>query len=155
MAEISEEFKKEIQEILDRERWQGYVSGKVDGALNVLYALDLDKEKRLDLLSQAVGISRATAMDFLEPREIKDRIYKNEHLTNNDKDALSSLMSNDTMNDETVMTHPKRTLSLIASLGGEKFIEECIPQVDVWIENGEKVSMRKVKDWLIDKYDLL
>ena len=26
MAEISEDMKKEVQDILDRERWQGYVT---------------------------------------------------------------------------------------------------------------------------------
>lgn len=103
MAEISEELKKEVQEILDRERWQGYVSGKVEGALNVLYALDLSKEKRLELLSKAVGISHTTAEGFLEPREIEERIYKNENLSDEEKDALDALMSNKTMKDEIEM----------------------------------------------------
>lgn len=152
--EISEEIKKEVQDILDRERWQGYVGGKVEGALNVLYAMDLSKEQRLELLSNAVGLSEATATGFLEPREIEERIYKNESLSIEDKDALSALMSNETMKDETVIDHPKQTLSFISAFGGEKFIEECLPQVDIWIENGEDVSMRRVRDWLIDKYDL-
>ena len=91
--EISEEIKKEVQDILDRERWQGYVGGKVEGALNVLYAMDLSKEQRLELLSNAVGLSEATATGFLEPREIEERIYKNESLSIEDKDALSALMS--------------------------------------------------------------
>ena len=152
--EISEDIKKEVQDILDRERWQGYVSGKVEGALNVLYAIDLSKEKRLELLSEAVGLSRATAEEFLEPREIEDRIYKNENLSDEDKGALDTLMSNETMKDETVMDHPRQTLSFISSFGGEKFIEECLPQVDIWVKNGEEVSMRRVRDLLIEKYDL-
>ena len=152
--EISEDIKKEVQDILDRERWQGYVSGKVEGALNVLYAIDLSKEKRLELLSEAVGLSRATAEEFLEPREIEDRIYKNENLSDEDKGALDALMSNKTMKDETVMDHPRQTLSFISSFGGEKFIEECLPQVDIWVKNGEEVSMRRVRDLLIEKYDL-
>ncbi len=154
MAEISENMKKEIQKILDRERWQGYVNGKVEGALNVLYALELSTEKRLELLSEAVGLSHMTAEEFLEPREIKERIYKNKNLSAEDKRALDALMANETMKDESVMDHPRQTLSFISSFGGEKFIEECLPQVDIWIENGEKVSMRRVRDWLIDKYDL-
>ena len=152
--EISEDIKKEVQDILDRERWQGYVSGKVEGALNVLYAIDLSKEKRLELLSEAVGLSRATAEEFLEPREIEDRIYKNENLSDEDKGALDALMSNKTMKDETVMDHPRQTLSFISSFGGEKFIEECLPQVDIWVKNGEEVSMRRGRDLLIEKYDL-
>ena len=152
--EISEDIKKEVQDILARERWQGYVSGKAEGALNVLYAIDLSKEKRLELLSEAVGLSRATAEEFLEPREIEDRIYKNENLSDEDKGALDALMSNETMKDETVMDHPRQTLSFILSFGGEKFIEECLPQVDIWVKNGEEVSMRRVRDLLIEKYDL-
>ncbi|MBE5872526.1 MAG: hypothetical protein E7294_14980 [Lachnospiraceae bacterium] len=80
MAEIAEGLRKEVQDILDRERWQGYISGKVEGALNVLYALDLDKEKRLELLSDAVGLSETTAMGFLESRENEERKDKNESL---------------------------------------------------------------------------
>ncbi len=154
MSEISEDMKKEVQDILDRERWQGYVSGKVEGALNVLYALDLSKEKRLELLSEAVGLSRVTAEGFLEPREIEERIYKNKDLSDEDKGALDALMSNDALKDETVMDHPRQTLSFISSFGGEKFIEECLPQVDIWVENGEEVSMRRIRDLLIDRYDL-
>ena len=154
MAEISEKMKKEIQDILDRERWQGFVSGKVEGALNVLYSLDLSKEKRLELLSEALGLSQTTALEFLEPREIKYRIYKNENLSGEDKDALNALMSNETMKDETVMDHPRQTLAFISSFGEENFIKECLPQVDIWVENGEDVSMRRVRDLLIDKYDL-
>ena len=92
--EISEDIKKEVQDILARERWQGYVSGKAEGALNVLYAIDLSKEKRLELLSEAVGLSRATAEEFLEPREIEDRIYKNENLSDEDSEwSLSGLLT--------------------------------------------------------------
>ena len=154
MAEISEDMKKEVQDILDRERWQGYVSGKVEGALNVLYALDLTKEKRLEILSKAVGLSHMTAEEFLEPREIEYRIYKNGNLSDEEKGSLDALMSNETMKDETVMDHPGQTLAFISSFGGEKFIEECLPQVDIWVENGEEVSMRRIRDLLIDRYDL-
>lgn len=114
MAEITEELKKEVQDILDREKWQGYVSGKVEGALNVLYALDLSKEKRLELLSDAAGLSRTTAEDFLGPREIEERIYKNENLSDEDKGELDALMSNDALKDETVIDNPRQTLSFLA-----------------------------------------
>ena len=154
MAEISEKYKKEVQDILDRERWQGYASGKVEGALNVLYALELDKEKRIEILSEAVGLSRETARDFLESREIKERIYKNANLTNDEKNALAELMSNETMKDKSAMEHPKQTLAFISTIEGNRFIEECLPQLDKWVENGEEVSMCRVRNWLIDKYDL-
>ncbi len=155
MSKKESDIKKEVEEILKVERWQGYVSGKVEGALNVLYELDIDMEKRLELLKKAVGISNATAMDFLEPREIKERIYKDTMLSNEEKHELDALMFNETMMDEKVLDHPKQTLELISAFGGERFIEECLPQVDLWVENGETVSMRRVRDWLIAKYDLL
>ena len=34
MAETREELENKVQTILDRERWQGYVGGKIEGALN-------------------------------------------------------------------------------------------------------------------------
>ena len=77
MAEIDEALRKEIKDILDREKWQGYVSGRVEGVLNVLYALNLSKEERLKLLTEAVGLSYATARDFLDSREIEEQILKN------------------------------------------------------------------------------
>ncbi len=76
------------------------------------------------------------------------------NLSDKEKHELSALLSNEAMNDETVMRHPKQTLAFIAKVGGEKFIEESLPQVDIWVENGEDVSMKRVKDWLIDKYEL-
>lgn len=60
-------------------------------------------------------------------------------------------MSNETMKDETIMDHPRQTLAFISLFGGEKFIEECLPQVDIWIENDEKDSMRRFRDLMIDK----
>lgn len=95
-----------------------------------------------------------TAEEFLEPREIEYRIYKNENLSDEEKGSLDTLTSNETMKDETAMDHPRQTLAFISSFGGEKFNEECLPQVDIWVENGEEVSMRRVRDLLIERYDL-
>ena len=151
---VSESFKKEVKDILDRERWQGYVSGKVEGALNVLYLMDLDKEKRIKLLQEAVGLSNMTATDFVEPREIEDRIFKNKELSGEEKGALNSLMKNEAMKDQTVLDHPLQMLKLISSVEDDRFIEECLPQVEQWVKNGEEVTMLKVRNWLIQKYNL-
>ena len=78
-------MRSEIEKILKDERWRGFVSGKVEGALNVLYLLDLDKEKRVELLQEAVGLSRATAEEFIEPKENEEKILKNKNLTGADK----------------------------------------------------------------------
>lgn len=43
--------------------------GKVEGAINVLYAMDLSREKRIELPAEAAELSRATAERFLEARE--------------------------------------------------------------------------------------
>lgn len=65
---IDENIKEQVEKILEKERWAARVSGKVDGALNVLFLLDLSKERRIELLSQALGLSTATATDFVEDR---------------------------------------------------------------------------------------
>ena len=154
MLEISEDIKKDIKEILDREHWRGFVSGKIEGALNVLYLMDLTFDNRLELLEKAVGISEATAKDFLEPREIEYRIFNNQELTISEKAALNKLLLNEEMLDDKVMDHPIETLKLISSMSDEPFIEKTIPKVKEWIEAGEEVSMRKIREWLIDRYDL-
>ena len=154
MSEVGDDFKKEVQEILDRERWQGYVSGKVEGALNVLYSLDLDKDKRIEILQDTVGLSRMTATEFIKPREIQDRILKSEKLSYEEKETLSSMMANIAMDEENVLEHPKQTIELIAALDQNKILEECLPQVDAWIEAGVNVSMSRVKEYIIEKYDL-
>ena len=150
MLEISDEIKN----LLDREHWQGFVSGKVEGALNVLYLMDLTFDNRLELLEKAVGISEATAKDFLEPREIEYRISKNQNLTVSEKAALNKILLNEQMLDDKVMEHPIETIKIISSMSDEPFIEETIPKVKEWIEAGEEVSMEKIREWLIDRYDL-
>ena len=65
---IDENIKEQVEKILEKERWVARVSGKVDGALNVLFLLDLSKERRIELLSRALGLSTATATDFVEDR---------------------------------------------------------------------------------------
>lgn len=148
MSEKSEESRKAS----DREHWQGYVSGKIEGALNVLYLMDLSFDKRLELFGEAVGLSEATAKEFLEPREIEYRIYKNQNLTIFEKAALHKLLSNEQMLDDKVMTHPIETLKL--TMSDEPFIKESIPKVQEWIEAGEEVSMLRIHEWLIDRYNL-
>ncbi len=97
MNEIPEEIRKEIQSFLECERLEGYsagrINGEVEGALNVLYALDMDKATRLEILSKAVFLSRHAAREFLEPREIKERIYKSGSMPYKDKVALNALMN--------------------------------------------------------------
>lgn len=155
MAARTKDKKKQFEDALEVARWQGEVSGKIDGALNVLFAIELDKEKRIELLQNAVGLSYLTASEFIEPRQIEENIYKNTKLSIEEKNNLSNLMENDTMNDDTVIDHPVEMLNFLASMNGELMIKKCIPQVKKWVKAGEEVSMRRIKDWYIEKYKLL
>ncbi|MCR4617737.1 MAG: hypothetical protein K5669_06075 [Lachnospiraceae bacterium] len=72
MSNSKEEMEKEVDRILSVTRWQGYASGKVDGALGVIKALNLDDEERkIELLSRAVGLSRETAIEMLKQEDVK------------------------------------------------------------------------------------
>lgn len=59
-------IKQKINEILEVNKWQSYVAGKVDGALAVLDVLNIGKERRIEVLAEALGLSRATATDFVD-----------------------------------------------------------------------------------------
>ena len=58
----------EIEKQMEVARWQGEVSGKIEGALNVLFELELGKEERIKLLQRAVGLSHMTASEIYESR---------------------------------------------------------------------------------------
>ena len=47
---IDENIKEQVEKILVKERWVARVSGKVDGALNVLFLLDLYSPRKPLLL---------------------------------------------------------------------------------------------------------
>ena len=96
-----------------------------------------------------------TASEFIAPRQIEENIYKNKDLTDNEKDSLSNLMSNDAMDEEKVLDHPLEMLKFLTSISDEIMIEKCIPQVEKWVKDGEDVSLHRVKEWLIEKYQLL
>lgn len=59
-------IKQKTEEVLEVRQWQGYVSGKVDGALAVLAVLNIDKERCIEVLADALGLTRATATEFVE-----------------------------------------------------------------------------------------
>lgn len=154
-SKSKEEFEKAVNDMIERARWQGEVSGKVEGALNVLFALDLDKEKRIELLQDAVGLSYRTASEFIAPRQIEENIYKSKILTDDEKNSLSDLLNNKAMDNENVLDHPVEMLKFLISMSDNIMIEKCIPQVEKWLKCGEHVSLHKVKEWLIEKYQLL
>ncbi len=154
-SKYKEKFEKAVNDMIERARWQGEVSGKVEGALSVLFALDLDKEKRIELLQDAVGLSYRTASEFIAPRQIEENIYKNKKLTDEEKNSLSDLLANEAMDDEKVLDHPVEMLKFLTSMSEEIIIKKCIPQVEKWVKCGEDVSLHRVKEWLIEKYQLL
>ena len=155
MKDAPESLKNKLKETFDNVRWQEYVSGRVEGALDILYALDMDKERRIELLSETLGRCNATATNFIEPREIIYRIKKSNNLSADKKHALLRLMSNETMDDKTALSSPEQTMKLISSFCDKDIIEECLPKVKEWIEGGEDVSMHRIKEFFVEKYELL
>ena len=58
-------LEQKIDEVINLNQWQGFVSGKVVGGLAVLEALNIDKERRIEVLADALGLSIATATDYV------------------------------------------------------------------------------------------
>lgn len=69
---VTEELQKTMDEKINIAKWQYFTSGKIEGALDVLFLQELDKERRVELLARAIGLSHATANDFIEQREIEE-----------------------------------------------------------------------------------
>jgi len=58
-------LEQKVDEVIKLNQWQGFVSGKVVGGLAVLEALNIDKERRIEILADALGLSIATATDHV------------------------------------------------------------------------------------------
>ncbi len=58
-------LEQKVDEVIKLNQWQGFVSGKVVGGLAVLEALNIDKERRIEILADALGLSIATATDYV------------------------------------------------------------------------------------------
>lgn len=63
--EINKELGKKLEKVLDAGKWRYYVSGKVEGGLLVLMTLGIEKEKGIETLAKALGLSRETATEFV------------------------------------------------------------------------------------------
>lgn len=72
MSKSEEDIKKKVDEVLRLENWRGFVNGKVTGGLAVLDVLGIEKEKRIEILAEALGLCTATATE--------DKIYRNKLL---------------------------------------------------------------------------
>lgn len=62
---INTDMEKEVRKILRRENWRGFIDGKVTGGLAVLDVLGIEREKRIAVLAEAIGLSSATATEFV------------------------------------------------------------------------------------------
>lgn len=51
--------------MLEREKWRSFLSGKITGGLAVINVLDLGKERKIEILADALRLSRATATDYI------------------------------------------------------------------------------------------
>ena len=65
MSKSEEDIKKKVNEVLRLENWRGFVNGKVTGGLAVLDVLGIEKEKRIEILAEALGLCTATATEFV------------------------------------------------------------------------------------------
>ena len=71
------------------------------------------------------------------------------------KESLYKLMTNKAMNDEKKLEHPLEMVEFLLTMADDFILDECKQQVKKWVKSREDVSMRKIKDWLINKYKLL
>ena len=65
MSKSEEEIRKKVDEVLRLEKWRGFVNGKVVGGLAVLDVLGIEKQKRIEVLAEALGLCDATATEFV------------------------------------------------------------------------------------------
>lgn len=65
MDKSEEDMKKKVDEVLRLENWRGFVNGKVTGGLAVLDILGIEREKRIEVLAEALGLCNATATEFV------------------------------------------------------------------------------------------
>lgn len=59
------DIEEKMKEMVERERCRSFLSGKVTGGLAVISVLDFGKEKKIEILADALKLSRATATDYI------------------------------------------------------------------------------------------
>lgn len=60
-----EENTKKMKEMLELERMRSFLSGKITGGLAVINILDFEKERKIEILADALRLSRVTATDYI------------------------------------------------------------------------------------------
>lgn len=60
-----EENMDKMSEMLELERMRSFLSGKITGGLAVINVLDFEKEKKIEILADALRLSRATAAAYI------------------------------------------------------------------------------------------
>lgn len=63
--DILEENTKKMNEMLELKRMRGFLLGKITGGLAVINVLDFEKEREIEILADALRLSRATATDYI------------------------------------------------------------------------------------------
>ena len=65
MDNLEENVKKKINDMLELEKMRSFLSGKITGGIAVINVLDFEKEKKIEILADALRLSRATAADYI------------------------------------------------------------------------------------------
>ncbi len=69
------DFQKNIENEIDVINWQNYTCGMIEGAVRTLFSIPkLSKEIKIELLSSAIGLSVATAKEYIEEYETKSEM---------------------------------------------------------------------------------
>lgn len=65
MGNLEEDIEKKMNEMLELEKMRSFLSGKITGGLAVINVLDFEREKKIEILSDALRLSKATATDYI------------------------------------------------------------------------------------------
>ena len=62
-----EKIDKTVEDMVNITKWQSYTGGMIEGALKILFSISsLSKEERVTYLSDAIGLSRISATEYIE-----------------------------------------------------------------------------------------
>ena len=67
---------------------------------------------------------------------------------------ISTLSVRTWQDDDRVLKHPSATIRMLAGMGDEEYVLECLPYVEDWEANGERVTMLRIFKKMTELYGL-